>query len=123
MLAPVKKHSDERAEHLRRLADRKAQTQRLTAKHKLRFVHVRHRDDNLDKTPHAGATIAYSFPSPTGDLIRVGVALCHKNDRYCRADGRFNAALHFDMGDTVLIRVPKNMVPSDLIQRMFFHVA
>lgn len=102
----------------------------LTAAHKLRFVHVRSRDweaERKERDPRkmvlsqtGGVTVAYQLPPRKGDrMIRVSCAVVHENDAYCKRIGRWNAAVKFDNGEVISVRVPKNMSPAGFIKQMF----
>lgn len=95
----------------------------LTSTHKLRFVHVRREQDGWDVPfirSKGGVTVAYQLPARRGDrLIKVACSLVHHNDAYCKRTGRFYAAMKFDGGHWIEVRVPKNMPTSMFIKHMF----
>ena len=121
--------NQKRREERAALAQRqKEATARAIAMHRLRFVHIR-RDkhypshvatDGANMHPRGGITVAYSLPERRGDrMVAVTCAVCHDTDAYCKAAGRFVAALHFSMGSHIGARVPKNVPPSFFFKQMF----
>lgn len=92
----------------------------MTAKHGLRYLHVR-KLDMIDELPmnKGGCTIAYAKARPNDNVILVSTALVNDHDSYCKADGRRIAAHRFDRGYCVALRVPKNMSTSYFLKCMF----
>jgi hypothetical protein len=92
----------------------------LTNEHGLRFLHIRdnHYDGPFYKArPKGGATVAYRFIGR--DRIEVSLATCHKNDLYSKPAGRLQAALNFEAGKRIELRIPKDLGPTTFIKTVF----
>lgn len=93
----------------------------LMAKHHLKVVHIRaHDTKDMSIASKGGATVVYSKHSPNDRITYVSVALVNNLDSYCRRVGRRLAAVYYDKGNRVAMRVPKNMPVSLFLKRTFF---
>jgi hypothetical protein len=107
----------QRAEQFKALGDarrlqakqERARAVTLTAEFGLRFLHVR---PDESRRPHGrfplkngGLTIAWRPANRKGSVIEFSVAICHKDDGYCRHMGRYHAAVNFNAGNRVRIPI------------------
>lgn len=109
---------DNKAQH----AVEKAHSLQLATAYGLKFVHVRGCGAYGGPSSKAGITVAYSHALPQygkSNVIRVGIAQTHPNDCYCKTTGRYLAAMRFVQGDTMIVRVPKNIPTAEVLRRMF----
>ena len=56
----------------------------------VKFLHLRHKDENGRPKTRGGMTIAYVDEGQ--GVIHFAAAFCSKNDNYCRSVGRTKAA-------------------------------
>lgn len=93
----------------------------LMAKYHLKVVHIRGQDPlTLAPTAKGGATVVYAKHAPNDRIIYVSVALVNHLDSYCRMVGRRLAAVYYDKGNRIALRVPKNMPVSSFLKRTFY---
>lgn len=96
------------------------QADSLMKKHNLRVVHVRgYNWDMMSATAKGGATLVYHRDKSRDRIIRVSVALVNDKDSYCKLTGRLIAAMQYDTGNHIAVRVPKNKHPVVFLKQMF----
>lgn len=116
-----KEHAKKKAELDSRKAEQKKQTQERVSQFHLRFVHVRAKTDIGHDNPKGGVTIAYSPPLHRNSrLIEVAISLVHENDCYEKAIGRYWAAVNFDTGQRITVRIPKGLTIPGALRSMFY---
>lgn len=117
MHAMQAEHQRERQLRQQQKADASQFVQALVDAHGLRFVHVRSDPDWNISNHKGGVTVAYTKRGHR--TIDVACALVHEKDSYNKSIGRFVAAKNYERGDTITLRVPKNMPTAAFIKTMF----
>ena len=83
-------------------------------------VHVRgYSWDKMSTTAKGGATLVYHRDKSRDRIIRISVALVNDKDSYCKLTGRLIAAMQYDTGNHIAVRVPKNKHPVVFLKQMF----
>lgn len=120
------------------LAERQRQKQyaaRLVRQHKeivqqamslgVRFVHVRNITSDGEDNLKGGCTVCYKPLNLDGDikqtnLFEMSIALCHPNETYSPALGRYHSALNFLNNSVIIMRRPNKKIHySEFIRQKF----
>lgn len=126
LLHPKQQENRERREALEKLnKEKKEFVKKQIEKYHLRFCHIRAPQWASDDVPvtssaKGGATVAFQLPSLyRGRIINISCALVNKKDVFCKREGRYWAAKHFNEGSVIQLRIARGMTPSKLLKSMF----